>query len=429
MSLTSYQKEFLEKLIAIPSVGGSPEPGAPYGKMPRKALDFFLEEASKAGFRTGVVGDRAGYVEFGKGDILYGLICHLDVVPEGDGWNTNPFELVLKDDPEYGPALYGRGIVDDKGPAAACFYAMKELLDEGKEPDNYRVRLILGTDEERSCSCVEYYAEHDEVPDFAITPDSEVPAVFCEKGILNIKISGKNENNLFAEGGSAVNMVPAKAFCRIGDKEITSKGVAAHASRPDLGVNAITALADAMEENGIDLEDYPIMKFVRDYEDVAFTGCSVNDVSGMLTSNIGTLKADENGCFIVIDLRVPLTYSFDDVLKHMQKRAARYGLKAEITLAMDPVFKDKDSEAVHQLTKIWNRHMDKFTGFKEEYRERYTEAAAIGGGTYARHIPNTIAFGPRAPWQTDECHQANEHICLSDFIELIKVLKEVIQNF
>ena len=68
--------------------------------------------------------------------------------------------------------MTGRGIIDDKGPAAASYFAMKELLDEGKVPENIRVRLILGTDEERTCSCIEYYAEHGEVPEFSITPDA-----------------------------------------------------------------------------------------------------------------------------------------------------------------------------------------------------------------------------------------------------------------
>jgi succinyl-diaminopimelate desuccinylase len=74
--------------------------------------------------------------------------------------------------------------------------------------------------------------------------------------------------------------------------------------------------------------------------------------------------------------------------------------------------------------------MDKFTGFKEEYRDRedYTEAIAIGGGTYARHIPNTVAFGIETPWQIDQCHQANEHVPVNDFIQWVEIIKELIVN-
>ena len=93
--LTAFQKNFLEKIISVPSVGGKPEENAPYGKKAREVLDTFLEEAGKQGFRTGTVGDRAGWVEFGTGKKLIGIICHLDVVPVSEGWNSNPFALTI----------------------------------------------------------------------------------------------------------------------------------------------------------------------------------------------------------------------------------------------------------------------------------------------------------------------------------------------
>lgn len=424
MNLTTYQRDFLTKLISIPSVGGEPEDGAPYGKAPREALDFFLEEAREAGFTTGVVGDRAGFVEFGSGDRLIGIVCHLDVVPAGDGWNSDPFTLTFKED-----VMYGRGIIDDKGPAAASFFAMKSLLDDGKAPSDYRVRLILGTDEERTCSCVEYYAENAEVPEFSITPDAEFPAIYCEKGILHVKVSGKPVEGLTASGGSAANMVPATAKCTVGTDEILMTGKTAHASKPELGVNAIALLADAVESFGYDLNNYPILKFVKEFDGPAFTGCDIEDESGALTSNIGILKADENECSLIIDFRVPYSFSLDAVYTTLKNKASEYGLKVEVESSMDSIYKDKNSPSILKLTDIWKAHMDKFTDFKEEYRDQYTEAMAIGGGTYARHIPNTVAFGVQAPWHVDQCHQANEHVAVSDFLQWVEIIREVIENY
>lgn len=425
MELTPYMKEFLTNLIAIPSTGGDPEEGAPYGKKPREALDFFLKEAQKAGFRTGVTGDRAGWVEFGTGDRLIGIICHVDVVPAGDGWHSDPFTLTFTES-EYGKIMTGRGIVDDKGPAAASFFAMKELLEEGKVPGDYRVRLILGTDEERGCSCIEYYAGHEEIPDFAITPDSEFPAIYCEKGILQVKLNGKGIEGFTADGGSAPNMVPAAAKCKVGQDEIIVTGKCAHASRPEQGINAISLLGDAIESFGYDLSDYPVMKFVKDFDKSAFTGCGYEDESGALTANIGMLNADENGSSLVIDFRVPFTYSFEDLLRNLKDKASGYGLEVETLCSMEHIYMDKNSPSILKLTEIWKKHIDKFTGFKEEYREEYTDAIAVGGGTYARHIPNTVAFGVQTPWAEDQCHQANESIPVSDFIEWVEVLKEFI---
>ena len=430
MELNSYQRFFLENLISIPSKGGTAMPGAPYGQMPRKALDFFLKEASKAGFTTGVVGDRAGFIEFGNGQKLLGIVCHLDVVPEGDGWDSDPFMLTFKDDADGIPSMFGRGIIDDKGPAAASYFAMKELLDAGKIPDNCRVRLILGTDEERTCSCVEYYAQNSDIPDFAITPDAEFPAIYCEKGILHLKVSDNRNSGLQADGGSAPNMVPARAACTINGHDIVAQGKPAHASKPDLGINAIEKLTRALKAEGIDLVQYPILKFIDDFNDLKKSVLDkYRDESGDLTSNIGILKADDSGSFVIIDLRVPYSVSLDEITEIIRKNASSYGLETEVESSMDSIYKDKKDPEIKNLTKIWETHMDKFTGFKEEYRSKFTDPLAIGGGTYARHIPNTIAFGVQAPWQQDQCHQANEHVSVSDFLQWIEIIKEFIITY
>ena len=68
--------------------------------------------------------------------------------------------------------------------------------------------------------------------------------------------------------------------------------------------------------------------------------------------------------------------------------------------------------------------MDRFTGFREEYRDLHAEPKAAGVGTYARHIPNAIAFGIQAPWQIDQCHQANEHAAVTDYLQWIQIMKE-----
>lgn len=428
MELTSYQKEFLTHLISIRSTGADPEEGAPYGKYPREALDYFLKEAEKAGFRTGVTGDRAGWVEFGSGDKLIGIICHLDVVPAGEGWNSDPFTLTFSDGPD-GQIMTGRGIVDDKGPASASFFAMKELLDAGRIPDEYRIRLILGTDEERGCSCIEYYVKHEEIPVFAITPDSEFPAIYCEKGILQVKLNGRNIDGFTANGGSAPNMVPATAKCSVGIDELLVTGKPAHAARPEQGINAISLLCDAIESFGYDLNDYPVMKFVKDFDNNTFTGCDYEDESGALTSNIGLLNADDSSSSLVIDFRVPYTYSFDDLLKVLRTKASKYGLDVEILTSMEHIYIDKNSPSMQKLTDIWKRHIDRFTGFKEEYREQYTEAIAVGGGTYARHIPNTVAFGVQIPWAEDQCHQANESIPVSDFLQWVEIIREFVEDY
>ena len=76
--------------VQIDSVKAAPEEGAPYGKGCRAALDYALKLGESLGFKTGNVGNRVGYVEFGEGDEMVGVLGHLDVVPVGEGWTYPP---------------------------------------------------------------------------------------------------------------------------------------------------------------------------------------------------------------------------------------------------------------------------------------------------------------------------------------------------
>ena len=426
MKLNQEQMQFLKSLIAIRSVSGTPEetdgrPGTPYGSAPRAALSFFLDNASKSGFSTGVLDNRVGWCEIGEGEKLIGIICHLDVVPAGEGWDTDPFTLTEKDG-----LLIGRGVVDDKGPAAASFFAMQSILEDGI-PEGYRIRLILGTDEERTCSCVEYYDQNGEIPDIAITPDAEFPAIYAEKGILHVKISDERplQTNISITSGNAANMVAPSATVTSGNgtELFTVRGRTAHASRPELGINAIDILPSALKDNGLDAE-IPLVTFVSNYDKDSLT--DTEDESGSLTSNHGILSINGSEQYLITDIRYPVTASFDDIIANMKKQADRYGLKVEIDSHMPPLYKPKDSDVIKKLTTIWNRHMSGFDGFKEEYRGIYSQPGTMGGGTYARHIRNTVAFGPRAPWSEDMCHQANERMSLRDFEELVDTIKDAV---
>lgn len=432
MTLSQDEYKFLENLIGIKSTGASEvkEPGLgtlPYGSAPFSALKFFLDDASASGMRTGVIENRVGWCEFGPADAdLIGIVCHLDVVPAGDGWTTSPFELTLKDG-----ILYGRGIVDDKGPACASYFAMKRLLASGFIPSK-RIRLILGTDEERTCSCVETYAELGEIPSFAITPDAEFPVIYAEKGILHIKIVNSSPSTLKAIGGSAANMVPASCSCLINGVEYSAKGKMAHASKPELGVNAIFELIKQLDSASVDYSTSPLLSFISKeivYSSPAeYTGCSVTDESGSVTANPSVLNCSDSGESLVIDIRCPVTYQMSDIVAKLSATAESYGLTVEVLNQMDPLYKSRDLPQIALLTEIWKSNMPSYSGYKPEYLSEYTEPIAIGGGTYARHMPNTIAFGIQAPWQEDQCHQANECRTLSDFETDIKVMTEAIMG-
>ena len=135
----------ITRLVAVPSVEGTPEPGAPFGAGPKAALAKALEIASELGLATHDAEGYIGWAETGPiadGQKYLATITHTDVVPEGNGWDADPYTVRVRDG-----WLLGRGVADDKGPSILCLYALKYLKDSGVEL-KYPVRALLGTNEE-----------------------------------------------------------------------------------------------------------------------------------------------------------------------------------------------------------------------------------------------------------------------------------------
>ena len=310
--------EELKKLVSFKSV--SEETGnleAPFGEECKKALEYTLNLGEKLGFRTKNLDGYCGYIEFGEGEELVGIIGHLDVVPANleDGWKSNPFEAEIRDG-----KLYGRGTIDDKGPVIASLYAMKAVQEKMKV--NKRVRLILGLNEEKNWKCINYYKQNEEQPTIGFSPDADFPCIYAEKGIITVKFEHDFgiENCEILElstGNNAINVVPKYAMIRLklnnpddinkftnrdgvhvekiskDTIRLVSYGKASHAAFPTMGDNAIIKLLRYLKPNWyIDRLDE---EGVFDIESPrAFGGKEASDESGVLTSNIGIVKY-ENG--------------------------------------------------------------------------------------------------------------------------------------
>lgn len=421
MKLTEEKLRFIKQIIDIKSVGGDPEPGAPYGKASREVLEVFLNDAKEKGFATNVFNDKVGYIDWGSGDKLIGILCHLDVVPAGEGWETDPFELTVKDG-----SLYGRGIIDDKGPAIASYFAMQELMAQN-ENLGYKVRLILGTDEERTCGCMEEYVTNKDtiIPDIGFTPDAEFPAIFAEKGILQVKFKANGVTGIEISGGNAPNMVPAACHSIINGVKEDFAGKSAHGSKPELGINAIhkcVAATDATSE---------VLDFIRYFfltdRSIELTGCDFSDDSGALSTNLGMITINSNKQECSLDIRYPGSYDYNKLVSSLETGTAKFNLKLEIGHHIKPILFDKNSGPIKAIMNSWNKNIDRFSNLPSDYA-KYNEAIAIGGGTYARHVPNIVAFGPQTPWSEDQCHQANEHITINDFEVLIDVIYDALHE-
>ena len=259
--------ETIKKLVAIPSVtGAAPEPGKPYGPYVYEALETALAFCEELGFRTKLDDEGYyGYAEIGAGEELMGILVHLDVVPPGSGWTHDPYGCEIADG-----KLFGRGVVDDKGPAVAVMYAMKDILDSELVLDK-RVRLILASQEEDGpWADIARYKAQEEVPGFGFTPDASFPATFGEKGILAVALSMPAERAGFraVQGGTATNMVADQAQAVLMDGTVLeTRGRSAHGSMPELGDNAITSLMAQAAAH-----DCPFAQFYMDHIGHALNG-------------------------------------------------------------------------------------------------------------------------------------------------------------
>ncbi|MCL2867291.1 MAG: hypothetical protein FWF47_05970 [Clostridia bacterium] len=107
-SIAAMEKDMVSMLqswLRIPSEKAAAEPGAPFGPALRRVLDKMLADAESLGFKTRCVDGYAGDIEMGEGEETFGILCHADIVPAGDGWDRDPFGAELD-----GGRVYGRGV-------------------------------------------------------------------------------------------------------------------------------------------------------------------------------------------------------------------------------------------------------------------------------------------------------------------------------
>ncbi len=442
-SLEPHILRSIQESIRIPSVEGPPKPGMPFGEGVGKALEHALKTAESMGFRTVNLDGMIGYAEYGEGDEMIAVLGHLDVVPEGDGWSYPPYGGEI-----YEGVLYGRGVLDNKGPIIGALWGLKAIKDLGLSLRR-RIRIIFGTNEESGMKGAAYYAQHDEHPLMGFTPDAEYPIINVEKGGLGIRASipfpeSSRVEILELQGGTVVNAVPEGASLRVvlpenlrntdallgtlgaerswriraeqrGDTlSLTTKGKSAHGSTPELGENAIFRLFSLLGTlNARDPLFELFHKLALLLEDTRGErlGISQEDaVSGKLSCNLGLLSWKDGTINLTFDIRHPVTANPTEILQGLEKSLEPLGFSLEMIKQNPPVHVAADSELVHTLQKVYERE----TGQK-------ATLLAIGGGTYAKSMPNIVAFGPIFPGDPHLIHQANESCPVSRLMESIRI--------
>lgn len=444
-----------QKFLQIKSVWEeeSAKEGAPFGEGVEKALSFMLHKGEAEGFCSKNLEGYAGHLEMGQGEELVGILCHVDVVPEGDGWTTPAYSADIRDG-----KIFARGAIDDKGPTMAAYYAMKIVKELGL-PLSKRVRMILGTDEESNWKCVDHYFKNEEMPTIGFAPDADFPIINAEKGISDIQVvqsGGEEKEGTFKlisfESGRRLNMVPDFAEAVITGEDVNTltvayeeylqtakkigkaivegktvtlqiKGISAHGSTPEKGENAGLLLVNFLTKVSLDGKGASFASFVTE----TFAGDIIgekagisykDDISGLLTVNVGRLSySQENGGNLGLNVRYPVTTNFEETIAKLKEYVGTHGFEVAAYSNSRPHHVDKEHTLIRTLQRVY-----------EEQTGEKAELLAIGGGTYARSLKAGVAFGPLFPGKEELAHQKDEYIEIEDLLKATAIYAQAIHE-
>ncbi|MCR4707218.1 MAG: Sapep family Mn(2+)-dependent dipeptidase [Clostridiales bacterium] len=427
--------ETLQRWVRVPSLLGTAAAGAPFGAEVRRVLDTALEDVRRLGMEARDIDGYCLDAEIGEGEETIAVLAHLDVVPEGEGWHDDPYGATIRDG-----RMIGRGTADDKGPAVAALFAMKAILDAGI-PLRRKCRLILGCDEESGMQDLAYYEKKIGLPAVGFSPDANFPLINTEKGITAMELTAPVTDTrlLQLSSGLRCNVVPGKATallagdlraeaaeafeplsdeCEIetsledGNTRVIVTGVPAHASTPEKGKNAAKMLLSTLKK--LEIGGAPVSLLVEasaEGDRGVNLGIAGEDaVSGPLTINLGLLSLTDGKLSVTYDCRFPVMFSGARVRETVAKRLSPAGFSLMPGRLTEPHHVPESSELVTKLMAVYNG----ITGSKDK-------PYAIGGGTYAKHLAEGVAFGMLFPGEPETEHQADESIDLANFAKAARI--------
>lgn len=427
-----------QELIQIPSVldENTISEESPFGIKIKEALDYMMNLAREDGFETAVDGGYAGHVNYGNKDgKIIGVLCHLDVVPEGTDWLYPPYSATIVDG-----KMYGRGTTDDKGPTMAAYFALKFIKDAGIKLKN-QIRIIFGTDEETGWRGISHYLKNFPMPDLGFAPDASFPLIYGEKGRMSydltlnkwddedilVSITGGERYNVVLEEVKAVvkkdlsnefetfaraNNLEYNVSFNNGLCELTLKGKAAHAMEPFKGINAGTYMCEFLKDYSNNL----MVKYVAEKHQLSHCceklGLDYDDYEmGQITCNIGIMNISKKETRVTLDLRYPVRYDTENFDTKLKAILSAYELSVTAQTNKTPHYVAPTDDLVKLLYEAYVKN----TG------DNVNKPFTIGGGTYASILERAVAFGMMMPYEEELCHQRNEYLNLDTLFKGILI--------
>ncbi|AVR95788.1 dipeptidase [Pseudoduganella armeniaca] len=448
---TAYAGKVVDTLAGLVAFNTVADPQVPFERSAAHLgfKAYLKQEARRLGFDY----RDDGYVVVighGQGRERVGVITHGDVQPvDPSKWRQSPFLLDRTSEPGL---LLGRGAEDDKGPIATALYAMKAIKDR-KLRLKKRIELYVYMAEESDWAPLEAYLKTHTPPQVNITLDAEYPAVIAEKGwgLVSVAIPAvpaapapagaavltsftggffdsqiPEDANAIIDGasGELEQAIRARAaaqrgmryvFDRSGGRlTIQAKGVSAHSSKPEDGVNAIAMLADALAgQSWHGTAAAGMVNFLNDLVGTGLHGEKFGEAAyrdafmGPMTVAPVVLKEADGTLRLNINLRRPRGKTAP-VLEAQFKaafdawKAGQGNAMAGATLATqlgEPWVRD-DAPQLPVLLDVFSH----YTGIAN------AKPISIGGGTNSRLFPNAVSFGPGMPGAVYTGHSEHEFI-------------------
>ena len=419
----------LQELIQIKSVydESTITKAMPFGKGINDALEYMLNLGKKDGFD--VVNDEgyAGEITYkGTGSETVGILCHLDVVPEGNNWTYPPYEARIVDD-----NIYGRGTGDDKGPTIASYFALKFIKDANIKLKK-TIKIILGTDEETGWRGVAHYFKKYSMPTIGFAPDCSFPLVYGEKGRMSFDLACDNVEDeviVSIKGGERYNVVmdEVTAILKVDlSKEFNEylqkhnlngkvegntyfiEGLASHAMEPEKGINAGLHMCNFLSK----YSRHPLVNYLAKYfyDDPFFKNMKIdyNDYEmGPITVNVGIIDISEGKTRVTLDSRFPVRYDMDKFNTIFNQILAEYGIVIDAKTFKNPHYVSPDDDLVKLLHEAYVKNTN----------DLENKPFTVGGGTYASMLDKGVAYGKLFPGDEELAHQRNEYITIESLLK------------
>ena len=396
------------RLVNIKSVEGDPLPGAPFGAGPRAVQDELISMGKDAGYYTTDYG--CGVISIAREDRKpdLGIWIHGDVVPEGTGWNFEPYNAV-----EYKGCVVGRGATDNKGQCVSIFHLFR-IFDRLGIRLSYNPAIYVGSNEETGMKDLKGregdpeakgFLHVAEPPRMSLVPDSGFPVGYGGKGGCTLTlashsplkscslIAGQDDAPGFAyaefdRADLPTELPDCKLTVKDGHTTVESFSPPVHGAHPDPNGNMITQISRALlDASLVAEEDRGILEFFadvsKDIHGECLGICTHHEVLGDLTVFSKSIDCVDGRPALRINIRYPLGITYEELVARISEAAEKRGFSlVKEVRGIDPYLLDKDGEVTRFLCDISNS----VTG---EDRAPFT----LSGGTYAHLLPNAYVFG------------------------------------